>query len=57
MFIMVFSEEDKNLLLGLGNRFICEQDFGEQKGYVFDKSKINFENNDIQYVEITQLNF
>lgn len=58
--IMVFSHQDKDLLIDKGFRFISEQTLGNQIGFIFDdKNKLNFEQelNGIKFVKTNKLCF
>lgn len=57
MYIVVFSKEDRDLLMSMGGVYIGEQNLKE-KVYIIKKTKdVNFENLDIKYIETNDLVF
>lgn len=54
--IMVFTEEEKNKLITLGGKFVCEQKIKDKVGYLFkDMPKIKFEDNNINYIKTNKM--
>ena len=55
MIIAVINEEDKNKLLALKQKFICEQKSKNKVVYLFDINKTFLENTSIKYANFNKL--
>lgn len=58
MFIYVFDKLDKDKLISLGYKFVCTNDVGNKKAYVFENnSKLNFDNCNVKVHRTNKLYF